>query len=235
MTALNDPAVVGREYSDESRLAHRESVHEHATGPSPRDVVFNAVADSDPGLVLEVGCGRGELAERMARKLDARVVGLDQSERMVELTAHRGVETVVGDVEDMPFRDGIFDVVVAAWMLFHANDLDRALGEIRRVLRYGGRLVAATNSRRSFHELWNLVGYEPQYPFDAENGEWALLRQFTLVERRDVRGTVTFQDHEAARAYVANGIVTRHLADNLPHFDGPLVCSRHVVVFVAEP
>ena len=72
--------------------------------------------------------------------------------------------------------------------------------------------------------------------FGAENGEWSLLRHFTIVERRDVRGTVTFPDREAAHQYVAASADQGGTAPTTCRFfDGPLVCSRHVVVFVAEP
>jgi ubiquinone/menaquinone biosynthesis C-methylase UbiE len=135
----------------------------------------------------------------------------------------------------LPFRDGIFDCAVAAWMLYHVPNLDRAVRELRRVLRPGGRLVAVTNSAHSQRELWGLVGYEPTYSFGAENGEWSLLRHFTIVERRDVRGTITFADREAAHRYVSHSPMAAHLADKLPFFDGPLVASRHAVVFVCEP
>jgi SAM-dependent methyltransferase len=232
---LNDPELVRREYADELRLARRESVHVDAAGPSPRQVVFEAVAEVGPRRVLEVGPGRGELAERIVRELEAQVVAVDQSPRMVELTKARGVDAVVGDAQALPFPDGNFDCVLAAWMLYHVPDLDRALLEIRRVLRPEGRLVAATNSTRSLHELWELIGYIPDYSFGAENAEWPLLRHFTVVERRDVCGTVTFADREAAHGYVAASVMASHLADRLPLFDGPLVASRHVVVFVAEP
>ena len=235
MSALNDPALVAREYADERGLAARIAAQERFTGPDPRDVAFAAVAECDPELVLEVGPGRGELAGRMKRELDARVVAVDQSERMVELTEAQGVEAIVGDVQDLPFRDGIFDCVVAAWMLYHVPNLDGAVRELRRVLRPGGRLVAVTNSVRSMHELWSLVGYVPEYSLGAENGEWALLRHFTIVERRDVRGNVTFPDRESAHQYVSASPTKAAGADNLPFFDGPLTCSRHVVVFVCEP
>jgi SAM-dependent methyltransferase len=154
---------------------------------------------------------------------------------MVELTRARGVEAIVGDVQELPFRDGVFDCALAAWMLYHVPDLDQALRELRRVLRPDGRLVAVTNSERSLAELWDLIGYVPRYSFGAENAEWPLLRHFTLVERRDVRGTLTFPDREAVRGYVAASIMAAHLIDRLPHFEGPLYASRHVVVFVCEP
>jgi SAM-dependent methyltransferase len=236
LSALNDPALVRREYADETGLSARMAAQATATGPDPYAVVFDAVAEFEPQLVLEVGSGRGELAERMKRELDARVVAVDQSERMVELTEARGVEAIVGDVVDLPFRDGIFDCAVAAWMLYHASSLELALRELQRVLRPDGRLVAATSSERNLHELWELVG-EPGAPsdaFSAENAEWSLLRHFTLVERRDVRGTVMFRDRETARRHIAASPTKGHLADRLPSFHRPVVASRHVVVFVAE-
>jgi SAM-dependent methyltransferase len=237
VTALNDPALVAREYADETGLSARMAVQQSATGPDPYGVVFGAVAECEPGLVLEVGCGRGELAERMHRELDARVVALDQSERMVELTSARGIEALVGDVIDLPFRDGIFDCVVAAWMLYHARDVNRAILELRRVLRPDGRLVAATSSEGNLAELWQLVGEvgAPADGFTVESAQGALLRHFTIVERREVRGTVTFPDREAARRHISAVPTRGHLADRLPLLDGPLRASRHVAVFVCQP
>lgn len=233
---LNDPDAVRAEYASERRYAARMAKQETATGPDPYDVVHAAVAERAPRDVLEVGCGRGELAERISRQLSARVVALDQSARMVELTAAGGVEAIVGDVVDLPFDDGSFDCAVAAWMLYHASDLERALAELRRVLRPDGRLVAATSSERNLAEVWELVG-EPGAPaggFTAESAASALRRHFGEVERRDVVGTVTFRDRQAAYEYVAN-TRTAQLAARLPELDEPLVCSRRLAVFVCAP
>ena len=46
--------------------------------------------------------------------------------------------------------------------------------------------------------------------------------------------TITFPDHDRARAYVAASITRRHLADRLPPFDGPLRCTARQTVFVAS-
>ena len=237
MTRLNDPELVREEYADETGLAARMAVQQSATGPDPYTVVFEAVSECEPGRVLEVGCGRGELADRMSRELEACVVAIDQSVRMVELTAARGVEAIVGDAQDLPFQDGFFDCAVAAWMLYHVPDLDGALRELRRVLRPVGRLVAATSSERNLGELWQLVGERgaPSGGFSAEVADGLLLRHFTTVERRDVRGTVTFPDRETAHRHVSACPTRGELADRLPIFDRPLVASRHVAVFVCEP
>jgi SAM-dependent methyltransferase len=172
----------------------------------------------------------------MSRELSAHVIALDQSARMVELTAARGVEAIVGDVVNLPFDDERFSCAVAAWMLYHASDLDQALTELRRVLRADGRLVAATSSERNLAEVWQLVGEigAPGGGFTVERAEAALRRHFNQVEQRDVFGTVTFHDREAAYEYVANNR-TAEVADRLPDLDGPLVASRRLAIFVCAP
>lgn len=236
MRQLNDPELVRREYADESRFSVRQATWLSATGPDAHDIVLEALAEIAPKRVLEVGPGKGELAQRVALELGADVVAVDQSERMVELTRGRGVEAILGDVQQLPFPDGAFDAAVAAWMLYHVPDVDRAIAELARVLRSRGRLVAVTNSAWNLAELWSLVGETPKrdYAFGRENGEELLRRRFIRVERRDADGDLTFPDHEAARTYVAASPVRSHLAGRLPRFDGPLVARRRVSVFVAD-
>lgn len=232
---LNDPELVRQEYEDESRFKVRQSVWSSATGPDAHDVVLEVLTQVTPARVLEVGPGQGELSERMARDLGAAVVAVDQSQRMVELTRSRGIEAIVGDVQELPFEDGSFDAAVAAWMLYHVPDVDRAIAELHRVLRPGGRLVAVTNSAWNLAELWSLVGETPKadYAFGRENGKEVLGRQFARVQAHDIDGDVTF-DYETARAYVTASPVRGHKAGILPQFDGPLVARRQVTVFVAD-
>lgn len=233
---LNDPELVRREYEDESRFKVRQSVWNNATGPDAHDVVLGALQELSPKRVLEAGPGQGELSERIAKELGADVVAVDQSTRMVELTRNRGINALVGDVQALPCDDGSFDAAVAAWMLYHVPDVDRAIAELHRVLRPGGRLVAVTNSAWNLAELWSLVGETPKadYAFGRENGEEVLRRQFPRVEAHDIDGDVTFPDHAAACAYVTASPVRGHKAGILPHFDGPLVARRRVSVFVAD-
>jgi ubiquinone/menaquinone biosynthesis C-methylase UbiE len=193
------------------------------------------VADVDPRRVLEVGCGPGEAAERIGRELGADVVAVDTSERMVELARARGVDACVGDVQELPFADGSFDCALAAWVLFHVAELDRALAELARVLRPGGRLVAVTNSLRHLDELWALVGGEPaRLSFRRENGEELLARHFASVERRDVECRVTVSDAAKVRRYLASSNRGKPFADSVPELSEPLVTSSRTTVFVAE-
>jgi SAM-dependent methyltransferase len=229
---LDDPEVVRQEYASERSLAARKAAYRNTEGPDPREVAFQAVAEVAPRRILEVGCGEGELSERMQRELEADVVAVDQSERMVELTRARSVDARVGDVQSLPFDDGEFDCAVAAWMLYHVPDLDRALGELARVLRPGGRLVAVTNAPEHLLELRRLLGLEEwRFSFNADEAQADLARHFARVERRDAYGWVTFPDFEAAQGHVE---VMISIDGRLPRFDGPLRARRLPAIFVAD-
>lgn len=231
---LNDPEVVRRDYASEARLLDRRSLYEGSEGPDAREVVWRYIQAAEPRNVLEVGPGPGELSERIARELGAEVVAIDISPRMVELTKERGIDALLGDVQALPFEDEQFDLVVAAWVLFHPADLTAALAEIARVLRSGGRLVAATNGDRHLEELWELVGGRVESQFTAENGERLLRRHFESVDRELVEGWVSFSGPDAAREYVASSIVCGHLAEHVPEFTGTLRARRQNAIFVAE-
>lgn len=233
--ALNDPAYVREQYASENGLAARKSLYRDVQGPDVGEIVFAQIAAVSPTRVLEAGCGEGELAEHVARELGAEVVAVDQSERMVELTRARGVDAHVGDVQALPFRDGSFDVVVAAWMLYHVPELDRGLAELARVLRPRGRLVAGTNATDHLLELRRLGGLDRwDLPFGAENGEELLRSHFAQVERIDASGTVVVHDIDAVRSYFASSERLSSYLDRLPvALDEPLVVRRRPVVFVA--
>lgn len=234
---IDDPELVRREYADERALDVRMWANrELAEGVSAEDLVVEAVAEVAPVRVLEVGCGRGEIARRIESEVGAGVVALDLSERMVQLARKRGVEASLGDVQELPVPDGAFDCAVAAWMLYHVPDLDRALRELHRSLRPGGRLVAATFGETNLQELWQLLDddVEPAHSFTRENGAAALGRVFGRVELRDAPGTINFPDREAVRRYVAASIRRRHLVERLPAFDGPFSARSSQTVFVAE-
>jgi SAM-dependent methyltransferase len=234
LTRIDDPAAVREQYATEANLAARKSIYTDVTGPDARERILEAVAETAPRSVLEVGCGEGELAQRMTDELTAHVVAIDQSERMVELARARGVDARVGDVQELAFADGSFDVAVAAWMLYHVHDLERGIGELARVLRPGGRLVAATNASDHLQEMLELAGVDDwDFSFRAENGTEILGRHFPTVEVRDASGTVTLHDADQIRGYLRSSIRLHRWADHVPELDEPLVVRRRPVVFVA--
>ncbi len=230
--AQDDRDVVRREYADETGLSARISLWARRTGPRAIDVAFDEVLACAPRRVLEVGCGRGELAERLV-EAGLEVVALDQSERMVELTRARDVDARLGDVQSLPFADGEFDVAVANFMLYHVPDLDRALTELRRVAR---TLVAATNGFDQLREMWELVGRDlgdRQRLFMRETGEELLRRHFTEIRMIDLPATVELGAADM-RQYISHSVAHRHLAARVPDFDGTRTVTASTAVFVAS-
>ena len=230
-SAQDDRDVVRREYADESGLSVRISLWARRTGPRAIDVTFDEVLALSPSRVLEVGCGRGELAERLVRE-GLEVVALDQSERMVELTGARGVDARVGDVSELPFADDEFDVAIANFMLYHVPDLDRALTELRRVAR---ALVAATNGFDQLREMWELVGRDlgdRQHLFMRETGADFLERHYDDVRTIDLPATVDLTAGDM-RHYIAHSVAHKHLADRVPDFEGTRTITASTAVFVA--
>jgi ubiquinone/menaquinone biosynthesis C-methylase UbiE len=236
MMRLDDPDLVRRQYATEDGLAvRRDSQRRYLEGTNAFDVAFAAVERANPGRVLEVGCGMGEFAERVARERRAEVVATDLSPRMVELTAARGLDARVADAQDLPFEDGEFACAVANWMLYHVPDLDRALGELRRVLRPGGTLVATTIGAEHMADVWRLVGFGvPLREFSRESGEALLRRHFARVERRDVDATLVFPDEAAVHRYVESTVFASVVPRPLPAVGGALRSRTRTTVFVAQ-
>jgi demethylmenaquinone methyltransferase / 2-methoxy-6-polyprenyl-1,4-benzoquinol methylase len=114
-----------------------------------------------PGdLVLDACCGTGDLAIADVRA-GGRVTGLDFSEGMLDRARRKAPELdwVTGDVLALPFPVGSFDAATVGFGIRNVDDLERALGELRRVLRGGGRLgiLEITRPRgllAPFYRLW---------------------------------------------------------------------------------
>jgi SAM-dependent methyltransferase len=228
---LDDPRSVREQYAREDNLRARQALYEEVSGPDAHDVLWQTIAEWGPREVLEVGGGPGELSARMQSELGAHVRFVDVSPGMVELARSRGVDARVGDVQELPFGDGEFDTVVAAWMLYHVSDLDRGLAEIARVLRPGGALIAVTNSLRHLSELWGLMEYSPRFDFNRENGEEHLRRYFAHVERHDMEIAVTVREHAKLVAYQRSmQVETAPLPD---HVELPFVTYGRPTIFFA--
>jgi SAM-dependent methyltransferase len=112
---------------------------------------YSAFADRD---VLDVGAGNGYVLSRYAAA-GARVSGVDLTDKAIGLCRRRFElarlpgEFLVASAESLPFPDASFDCVCSMGVLHHTPDIERALAEVRRVLRPGGRLILMVYHRNS--------------------------------------------------------------------------------------
>jgi ubiquinone/menaquinone biosynthesis C-methylase UbiE len=105
--------------------------------------------------ILDAGCGDGVLTAALAQR-GAVVTGVDADPRMLAASRARvqemavAVEFVEGDIRALPFPDAAFDVVIAVTVLCFVPHAERAVREMARVLKPGGRMVFGELGR------WNL-------------------------------------------------------------------------------
>ncbi|QMV43865.1 MerR family transcriptional regulator [Cohnella cholangitidis] len=162
---------------------------------------------TQPNLrVLEVGCGDGTLWERNRDRIPEswQITLTDISQGMVNeargKTEHSGgnFKFLAADIQDIPFHDNEFDVVIANHMLYHVIDQSKAMAELVRVLKPGGALFASTMSRDHLSELETLVGaFDPQLEvldpvmerFHLDNGTRILEGWFSEIKE------VRYEDH----------------------------------------
>jgi SAM-dependent methyltransferase len=103
--------------------------------------VFEWLAAKPGERILDLGCGDGQLTQRIATS-GACVVGVDVSPEMVAAARGRGIDAQEGAAELLPFADRSFDAVFSNAALHWVRDQDAMMAEARRVLKPGGRFVA---------------------------------------------------------------------------------------------
>lgn len=113
-----------------------------------REMTVDGVCLPHGGRALDVATGTGELAFELARRGASLVVGLDFTPAMLAAAREKAtarelgaVSFVAGDALALPFEDGSFDAATVGFGLRNVADLPRALGEMARVLRPGGRMA----------------------------------------------------------------------------------------------
>jgi len=103
--------------------------------------------------VLDVGCGKGRFARVfLEREPEAELWGLDLSEAMLRY-APAALRTRAGSMTEMPFADGFFDGAYATESLEHAVETERAVAEICRVVKRGGRIAIVDKNAEQWGRL----------------------------------------------------------------------------------
>ncbi len=136
-------------------------------------VSLNLIGDVQGLHVLDLGCGTGRYCELLSNR-GANVVGIDPSENML-LEARRKVEgnsqidILQGTIEQLEFPSRCFDLVVAALVLGHLQELEPTLTEVSRVLKDEGRLIIS-----DIHPYWPISGHDYVEFFDKAGQEFRL-------------------------------------------------------------
>ena len=234
---------ITNQYKDSSKLSARAQLYARF---STEEVdwsrwVFDWLDLAPASRTLELGCGTGHLwARNMDRVPEGWQVTLtDASPGMLqEAQANlRGSDSrfrfEIVDAQSIPYEDSTFDGVIANHMLYHVPDKPRALSEIHRVLRPGGRLFATTHGRDHLRKLSELVEKVAPDAYDRwiasdnfglENGAGQLARWFTKVSVHRSEGSLVVTEADALVTYVRSTELLS--ADQLLEFEE--VCAREI-------
>lgn len=155
------------QYRNASKLDARIALHRRfSTNPYGWPYwVFEQLALPAQCHVLDLGCGPADLWRTNRERIPGgwEITLADLTPGMIQQAqanlGHlpRRFGYLVADAQAIPFEDETLNGVIANHMLYHVPDRTRAFSEIRRVLRPGGRLYAATNGRRHMQEIRELI------------------------------------------------------------------------------
>jgi ubiquinone/menaquinone biosynthesis C-methylase UbiE len=154
------------QYGDDRNLAARQRLYRYAAGGGVGWYAwaFSQIQAGPKARILEIGAGNAMLWRECGPSAPPgwSIVLSDLSPGMIggareALRGHRAYDFALSDARHLPWADGSFDVVLANHMLYHVPDRPGALAEIRRVLKPGGRLCAATNGARHLRQLKSLI------------------------------------------------------------------------------
>ena len=176
--------------------------------------------------LLDIGCGAGG-ALLAGRDLGAELAGLDASENLVAVARKRlpAADIKTGEMEELPFADTSFDVVTSFNAFQFAGNIDRAVGEARRVLKPGGKVAMLIWGSREYCELISgtlsavmslLPPPPPGAPSPLALSDPGVMEEmldrcgFASPQTGDVDFDLTFPDRAIAlRAIVSAGILVR--------------------------
>jgi len=136
--------------------------------------------------VLDIGCGPGQMLEKLTQK-NTEAIGIDVSSIALKRAARKGLDVMKLDVETeaLPFDDETFDVIIFTQTIEHLFDYDKVMRESHRVLKPNGRIILSIPNIAHFRfRLWMLMGRFP-YIEDTQTHSQHI-RFFTVKDGREM-------------------------------------------------
>ncbi|HBJ1648201.1 MerR family transcriptional regulator [Clostridium botulinum] len=216
---------IKEQYNSDKNLNLRTNLHSYNINKIDWDKwCFKKMNLSGGKKILELGCGVGKLWTKNQEFIDkdSEVILSDFSPNMLKC-AKNNLKNIMYkfkykkiNAENIPYDDESFDVVIAAHMLYFVTDIEKALSEIKRILKPDGIVYITTNSCDSMIELNSLTekfdsnldisnnGLSTR--FDLENGKEILKKYFNKIELEILEGKIIVDKAEPVVSYKASTI-----------------------------
>jgi ubiquinone/menaquinone biosynthesis C-methylase UbiE len=225
-TPFTNPQTVAALYAGTDRL-HRRTAALHRAKVVGADATATiaalaAAAEPHPARILEVGCGRGSLALRLAQQYpQTALTCIDQSAALLHVVRDRlgrcghSADFITADFHRLPVPAHHADLAIAAFCLYHSPHPTTALAEIARCIRPGGHLIITTKSTDSYAAIHTLLAWAgidrdaAQRPslyqrFHSDNADAAVeAAGLVTIKRLDQEHTFRFPNFDHLAEYVA--------------------------------
>jgi len=224
LNSTNTTENVKQQYSDDKNLSVRMKLHsKHSTNKQGFVAwLWEQYKFFENCRILELGCGNGVQWENRIDSLpnNCSLTLSDFSEGMVNITEekykkHKNVVFQQIDIQDVPFSDEMFDIVIANNMLYHVPDLTKALSEVKRVLKPNGKFYSSTFGEKGLlsflHEAFkhfnlDTKAYTQQWSFTLQNGAAILSEHFSDVKRLDYEDALAVTETQDLIDYIKSTI-----------------------------
>ncbi len=228
LNMLTDEEKVKKQYETSENLERRIRLHDYSTSPQDwMNWVYERMQPEAGERILEIGCGNGNLWQRNIHALPEglHLVLTDRSEGMLEqaerslapyrdLLEERRISTeyCVMDAETLCLPEKYYDKIIANHMLYHVENREACLREIRSALKDSGIFFCSTignNHMKELHEIVSSFDGRIEMPFSRittgfrlENGEVQLRKFFAGVKCERQENDLIVDNAEAVYDYV---------------------------------
>ena len=221
----NMESTIKEQYNSDKNLNLRSNLHSYNVNKIDWDVwCFENMKFCKNDKVLELGCGNGKLWLKNKEKIetDLNITLSDFSKSMIK-SAKNNLKEINMDfqykeinAEKIPYKDETFDVIIAEHMIYFVSNIEKALEEIKRVLKPKGKVYITTNSKNTMNELNELCEkFAPNSGlsnnwlserFNLEEGEKLLKKYFNNVSLNVLEGKIILSESEPLVSYKASTI-----------------------------
>lgn len=255
MGRINDSDYVKEQYQNHDNLSTRISIHDkYSTNKMGLSNWYFSIYQINRGMkILELGCGTGSmwLGHKEVMAVCEQVVLSDLSAGMLETAQKKighgeNVTYEVIDIQNIPYEDNYFDIVIANYMLYHVPDIQKAISEVSRVLKPGGSFYAGTTGENGIMEtIVKILEMDLVFenPFSLENGRKMIEPYFQTVEIKKYIDSLEVTNVDDLLAYLYSGIFFQNACrlsreevreKLLGHMkDGVLVLPKEPGMFIA--
>ncbi len=127
------------------------------------DALLSYINLQENDRILDVGCGTGEFTRYVAEGLNNHFTGVDQEEEFISVAQSynsENIEYLCADAINLPFEHESFDVVLSHTFFTGTTNPKKAMDEMKRVCKKGGKIISVTTD--SFSAIPNSPGYYPK-------------------------------------------------------------------------